>query len=1316
MFKRIAIAAAVAAALTGCGTEDRPYDKFERPAEEISTASLDTESLWLFMPSTGAAPRYAMTQRGFFQGDPKLVTLRFDEFNGIYAEEVDRDKLSMDGESRWDSDINKAPVLKIPGEFREYRCALNAYDECTNKEEINKDEDREWTDATHFVPDYEKVATLAHDSLTWYTASNVEETAEPRIVSYEYNAEEGVINVELERTFTADPEDQYQFGNDPKNLSFKTRFFYSLVKLDKLVTPDYQPIYYQGRDRAFYGFFEDSKEQRTATGETNVQGSVFSLLNRFAPNQDSIDYYLSDSYHDEGNELYKRVTMESIADINKSLEGTGVPPIRIVNPDSKAGVHTGDLRYNVLNLITDPVDNGLLGYGPSATNPLTGEIVHAHVNQYAGVIRGATRAMWTQLVMRYNRQEIARPDEYKPETQEPADTNTEENLEVKAFRDMLAADMGAPIGVPELADSEIAQVAGSTMDTQLAGHNHAAEKTWNTQHKDLAIQSFNKHQQYLDMLAEQNAYAVEFMWLSTQSKGLIEGIDYLEGGYFANEENTELKAWDDLTAAQQSEVSDAIAAHMFRSTLIHELGHNLGLRHNFMGSVDKANFYSEAEAKAKGMEKVPAYSSIMDYAASIFDELPTYGKYDIAALRFGYGRQVEADLSTTAIDEETNQPKTTTEKKYLSLAKLDSELAEDFNAYPRGIVQQIRDNYLESDELKNIDLGDNQTLGLTLYNFCTDEHTTTSVLCNRFDEGTNIKELTDFRIQRYYDSYDTMNRRNGRQSFYQFHQYNYFLSRWDQFLNIRDVIENVEEIDYLFARYLGVSNTNGRVFSEIYANSCRGVPRDTMTSNLRNLCDTYDAAVTAADFFIDVMTQPDKVCELEEIAPGVPNRYRFATLSDLWRTYGPGMSDNRDIPTSCYDDELVEVLANQQNKIVVRSETRDGRIQASLQANNPHQSSVASVDLLGAWPDKLLAAQMLVRRDSPFVDTENSSLALIDIEGKVEDIYSHLSYLAGNPTARQPVFVDKDGEYVETVDRYVPSLGKMIDQSPSYLWPMKHFFGFTDQDYYDLWYDPATPDTPTPEFRALLNNLHRYAWAKEYGLSDNALGLIDAIGLRRAGPYVDTEGAITFSWKADNFVATRRNLLAQAMATRALYGDEQKPQVERLGGVGYRVRNALNVFRAARDHHEARLIAIADADALKLMQETTGFARFFLLRNNFKEYEIVRNQGQDNETTFKCRRLELDSETEAQRLNRKCNSQESLENALQSIDRIDDARLTEIYNLATTFGDAIESNNQYSTYRKDAEVYDYDPQLLRLWSTNEYVDYRRAFEQFPLFN
>jgi len=58
--------------------------------------------------------------------------------------------------------------------------------------------------------------------------------------------------------------------------------------------------------------------------------------------------------------------------------------------------------------------------------------------------------------------------------------------------------------------------------------------------------------------------------------------------------------------------------------LLHELGHNLGLRHNFIGSVDKHR-HSEAHTS----------STTMDYVIGMLDP----GSYDRDAMRYGYGSE-----------------------------------------------------------------------------------------------------------------------------------------------------------------------------------------------------------------------------------------------------------------------------------------------------------------------------------------------------------------------------------------------------------------------------------------------------------------------------------------------------------------------------------------------------------------------------------------------------------------------------------------------------------------------------------------------------
>ena len=1311
MFKKLAIATTVSIMLAGCGTEEREYKLVDRPVEEITVKSLDSESLWVYMPSTGAASRYAVTQRGNFQGTPKLVTLKFDEENGIIVSQVDRDKVSTD-DSRWNDDINTAPVLQIPGEFRQYRCREDAYRECSNVEEINTDQGEDFKDATHFVPNYVGIKSLARDTVdTWYTSDNAVESAEPTLTHWEYDAENGVINVEVERTFTANPRDQHQFGPNLEDLSFKTRFFYSMVKLDKLASSNYEPVYFPSNDAGTYGFFKDEIAQKTATGESDRQGQKYSLLNRFNPKNESINYYLSDSYHAAGNEQYLKVTLDSVADMNETLAGTGVPTIKIVNPTQAAGVNTGDLRYNSLNLVTDPVDNGLLGYGPSATNPLTGEILHAHVNQYAGVIKSLSRRTWSDLVKRYNREEIARPEEFVPET-DTKDTTTDPDgtSPVQPVSDVYVVnDAVQDFSIPNLSVAQIERIAAPVLQPQAI--SASTLKFAQTQHAAGSIEEAQAtHAVRLDNLAKHNAYSEEFMWVSTQSKGLIEGIDYLEGGYFSNDENTQLKDWDALSAEQQVVVSDAISLHMFRSTLVHEFGHNLGLRHNFLGSLDKANFYNESEYKEIGAAKQPAYSSIMDYAASSFDELPMYGKYDVAALRFGYGREIEVLPLNIVQADDTDAEPVIPEKVYVDLNGIDAKIKAKHTQYPLGAIAYVRDN---------LDTEFKQPAGTSMktYQFCTDEHTYTSPTCNRFDEGTNILEVTQFRIQRYKDSYETMNKRNGRDSFYDYHQFYYTLNRAGQFAEIRDVVEQVEVIDYQLAQYLGVSDSQGRVFGEIYGNSClsggRPTDRDLLSPMLKNLCDIYDATKTAADFFVDIVKQPDQVCELVEksATPGVPNRVRFATLSDLWRTYGRGLGENKEVPTSCYDEDLVRELKNQPNEIVINGETRDGRIQANLQANNPYQNTASAIDLLGTWPDKLLAAKMLVKRDSQYVSTERSNIALIDIDTTVESLLNHMSYLSGNEGIRQPIFVDQDGEYVETINRYKPSFSKKLDAIPDYLWQIQRYFGLTDRDNYGQWYNPSIPNAPTPYFSALLTNLISDGQANEFGLSDSAEGFVDALTLTKAGPEVDLEDAISFSWKARNYVASRRNTMAQAMAKRALYTPEMSEMVDALNDVHYRVRNTLAIFNETRGSDEAAVLTIGDKDVIELFREATGFRRLFLVRStNF-------NITTDDETGVECWQLKVDGETDRQRDARKCNTKLALEQVLtKSLDKVSDERLEELMPLIEKYGSEVVYNSNYyiASVTKHNKVYNYPPSVLRNWSTREYVDYRRAFQQIPI--
>ena len=88
-------------------------------------------------------------------------------------------------------------------------------------------------------------------------------------------------------------------------------------------------------------------------------------------------------------------TKDVINKLNKSLvkANTGFK-ITLTEPKD---IYPGDLRINSLVLITDPLEIGLLGYGPSVANPRTGEILNARTNMYLGVFRQLSRSIYKHM-------------------------------------------------------------------------------------------------------------------------------------------------------------------------------------------------------------------------------------------------------------------------------------------------------------------------------------------------------------------------------------------------------------------------------------------------------------------------------------------------------------------------------------------------------------------------------------------------------------------------------------------------------------------------------------------------------------------------------------------------------------------------------------------------------------------------------------------------------------------------------------------------------------------------------------------------------
>ncbi len=105
---------------------------------------------------------------------------------------------------------------------------------------------------------------------------------------------------------------------------------------------------------------------------------------------------------------------------------------------------------------------------------------------------------------------------------------------------------------------------------------------------------------------------------------------------------------------------------------------------------------------------------------------------------------------------------------------------------------------------------------------------------------------------------------------------------------------------------------------------------------------------------------------------------------------------------------------------------------------------------------------------------------------------------------------------------------------------MKRYFVMGGQEAFEYWTEGSPQDSVVPYFGTLLANLMKYNRANEYGLGDSVRGLSDSIAINLANSATADPNGINFTWKGMNYSLNSRNSLANAVASRALYQDEQK--------------------------------------------------------------------------------------------------------------------------------------------------------------------------------
>ncbi|MEN0059462.1 MAG: zinc-dependent metalloprotease [Bdellovibrio sp.] len=647
----------------------------------------------------------------------------------------------MDDEVRLkDNSTNQKVVMEIPVQHVEYRCNEDRYKKCTNQEEENTEIN--WSKKHKFIPSFDSLKMVGINiipvEMDLVFGGSCFTEVSSRFLDYKITGDS--LNIQVEKIYRGDFECLEKKGimlTDLGELQTQVVQHYSFIKLSSLTSPGYKAVTYPVSDENEFGFFTAEHRKYDVDFNRLEQGKI-QYLRRWNPERKEIVYYLSDNFNKPELKSIKKSTELAFAKINNGLAAAGIQT-RLVLKDP-ANKQPGDIRNNMIVLIEDPIVGGPLGYGPSAYNPRTGEIVSARVAMYYG-------NFLSQIKYTYN--EVVKELRY-----EATKKNQEASANLaQAFTDSLASRQGMLVRSHSPLVARTSAKMSAQFKNKLSSQRAQGQNMTTTKVASLARISPKRFEK--EMLTMNKSYEIKDR-LSAMSKHcnypaeLFPFDEAIRIG-LQGKLGTELKTWEDLNETERKEVIALIAPEIWLPTLVHELGHNLGLRHNFGGSEDKDNFYSKEELAKMGVRHEIPYSSVMDYGYSELNQLPTLGKYDIAALRFAYKREVESST---------------------------------------GEVKAIKTSLADLKKKDNVAIKE--------YKYCSDEHVDVNPNCKRFDKGTSFSEIVDYLASSYEDFYKRRNFRNQRENFSLEGDAGYAKNMEQRFMYIRAFMERYESVKHRF--------------------------------------------------------------------------------------------------------------------------------------------------------------------------------------------------------------------------------------------------------------------------------------------------------------------------------------------------------------------------------------------------------------------------------------------------------------------------------------------------------------------------------------
>jgi hypothetical protein len=493
----------------------------------------------------------------------------------------------------------------------------------------------------------------------------------------------------------------------------------------------------------------------------------------------------------------------------------------------------GDQRYSFMYWVDKNQLSGPLGYGPSYADPITGEIFSAGAYQYGaaldryaqngveivnlllgnwGEIDYANGIAADQYAKRLAAGEVPGPIE-SAALVKPAAVPGERGFDLAALKQQVdtsidrsllgtIAQKGLPVATGGTSTDKLSAIKGTRLERVLFDNPELRALVGKTKDQPLtddelhtifdAVASPNaikREQERLRYLGEHGCYfPAEF------GDDAVIGIarelseKYGKGETPEEDEAIQRKIWNDLRG------------RILLGLTQHEVGHTIGLRHNFEGSVDALNFHDEfwqlegespsygaplTEQQKLGKISEYQYSTVMDYGSRFNSDVHGLGKYDYAAIRFAYGDVVETWAPGTVVDPlyaspgsafreplftgysaEVLQKINSDYRHYTQIPKQFKSGTKDLKTAGRelrrfaDVVENAKKAYLAQPgkaAIVKTGAGGDASLAIDVvpYRFCSDElaNTTDHPLCQRWDTGIDSFEIVRDTLERYRQYY-----------------------------------------------------------------------------------------------------------------------------------------------------------------------------------------------------------------------------------------------------------------------------------------------------------------------------------------------------------------------------------------------------------------------------------------------------------------------------------------------------------------------------------------------------------------------------------